>query len=202
MKHILPKLALGILFSVGGMTASAEEQHTQHSEHMEMQAQSEAQFQSEAQTMDVMAMPTEGGQAAFTAIAEIVALLNADPNTDWSQVDIDRLRHHLVDMNELTLNAVAVRRLDGNAVVFEISGHGRTLQAIKAMVPTHALELAKIAGWDVSTEVKSQSVILKLVANADELKKIQALGFFGLMAMQAHHQAHHWGMATGSMSGH
>src|SRR5437868_57409 len=29
--------------------------------------------------------PIEGGQSAFAAIAEIVALLEADPKTDWSK---------------------------------------------------------------------------------------------------------------------
>jgi hypothetical protein len=51
--------------------------------------------------------PAEAGQGAFAAIAEIVALLEADPNTDWSKVNIAALREHLVDMDELTLNAVA-----------------------------------------------------------------------------------------------
>jgi hypothetical protein len=41
--------------------------------------------------------PTEPGQGAFAAIAEIIALLEADPNTDWSKVDITALREHLVE---------------------------------------------------------------------------------------------------------
>ena len=49
------------------------------------------------------ARPTEAGQGAFAAIQEIVAILEADPDTDWSKVDIDALRQHLVDMNAVTL---------------------------------------------------------------------------------------------------
>src|SRR6266849_4305163 len=51
---------------------------------------------------DAPAMP---GQDAFGSIAEIVRLLEADPATDWSRVDLERLRQHLVDMNEVVLRA-------------------------------------------------------------------------------------------------
>ena len=48
---------------------------------------------------------TEGGQGAFAAIAEVVALLDADPATDWSRVDIEGLRQHLIDMGNVTMRA-------------------------------------------------------------------------------------------------
>lgn len=50
-------------------------------------------------------MPGETGQAAFAAIQEIVAMLDADPATDWARVDIEALRQHLIDMNNVTLGA-------------------------------------------------------------------------------------------------
>src|SRR5690348_17327314 len=37
----------------------------------------------------------EPGQAAFGAIQEMVESLQADPQTDWSKVDVDALREHL-----------------------------------------------------------------------------------------------------------
>jgi hypothetical protein len=49
--------------------------------------------------------PNMPGQDAFGAIQEIVAILEADSNTDWSKVDITALREHLIDMNEVTLKA-------------------------------------------------------------------------------------------------
>jgi hypothetical protein len=49
--------------------------------------------------------PTRPGQDAFGAIAEVVRLLEADPNTDWSTVDLERLRQHLIDMNEVVLRS-------------------------------------------------------------------------------------------------
>lgn len=49
--------------------------------------------------------PSMLGQDAFGAIQEIVQILDADPNTDWSKVDLEALRRHVIDMNEVTLKA-------------------------------------------------------------------------------------------------
>src|ERR1700746_480633 len=51
--------------------------------------------------------PTMPGQDAFGAIQEIVQILDADPKTDWSKVDLEALRQHLIDMNEAKLRAEA-----------------------------------------------------------------------------------------------
>ncbi|MGA7666054.1 MAG: hypothetical protein WBW13_14615, partial [Pseudolabrys sp.] len=45
--------------------------------------------------------PTLPGQDAFGTIQEIVQTLQSDPKTDWSKVNIDALRQHLIDMNEV-----------------------------------------------------------------------------------------------------
>ena len=54
-------------------------------------------------------LPTEAGQDAFAAIAEVVKLLDADPMTDWSKVDLEALRRHLIDMNVVTLKSSVQR---------------------------------------------------------------------------------------------
>src|SRR5665213_2414926 len=46
-------------------------------------------------------LPTQPGQSAFAAIQEIVAILEADPKTDWSRVNIEALRQHLIDMDNV-----------------------------------------------------------------------------------------------------
>src|SRR5690348_15857413 len=50
-------------------------------------------------------VPHMRGQDAFGAIAEVVQILDADPKTDWSKVNLERLRQHLIDMNEVVLRA-------------------------------------------------------------------------------------------------
>lgn len=147
------------------------------------------------------ALPVEGGQSAFAAIAEIVALLEADPDTDWSKVDIAALREHLVDMNSLMLGAKATSTVEGDTVRFRIEGDGGVLRAIQAMVPAHAAELNKTGPWTVEAETTADGAVLSVKAlAAGDLEKAKALGFFGLMAKGSHHQPHHLAMARGLMS--
>lgn len=143
-------------------------------------------------------LPTLPGQDAFGAIQEIVRLLEADPNTDWSKVNLTTLREHLIDMNEVTLHAAAQeqRRDDGLDVI--VTGEGRTLDAIRRMLPAHASELNHLNGWRAGTEKLPNGV--RLVVTSDvphEVVHIQGLGFIGLMASGNHHQLHHLAMAQG-----
>ena len=82
--------------------------------------------------------PTLPGQDAFGAIQEIVRMLDADPKTDWSKVDLEALRQHLIDMNEVTLKAEAApKQIDGGLEI-AVTGSGRTLVAIQRMIPAWA----------------------------------------------------------------
>lgn len=147
-------------------------------------------------------MPTMPGQDAFGAIQEIVHMLQADPSTDWSKVDIAALREHLIDMNEVTLHAVAHERMLDGGIEIAVTGAGRTLPAIKRMVPAHVAELRKL-GWNASTEVLPDGVKLTVLANgAANLVKLKALGFMGIMVQGAHHQIHHLMMAKGEIPVH
>lgn len=149
------------------------------------------------------AIPAETGQSAFAAIAEIVAMLEADPQTDWSRVDIAALRDHLADMDRLVLGAEATASFDNRTAVFSIRGDGPVLRAIQKMVPAHAMELSKIDGWDSATTLTEDGATLRItVAHDDDLAKVRALGFFGVMALGAHHQPHHLAMARGGMGAH
>ena len=68
-------------------------------------------------------VPTLPGQDAFGAIGEIVAMLEADPKTDWSKIDLEALRQHLIDMNDVTLHAdVVAKPVDGG---LEMAVHRR-----------------------------------------------------------------------------
>lgn len=146
-------------------------------------------------------LPKEGGQSAFAAIAEIVALLEADPDTDWSKVDIAALREHLVDMNSLILEAKATSTVEGDTIRFRIEGEGGVLRAIQAMVPAHAAELNRTGPWTVEAQTTSDGAILSVTSGTDaDLERARALGFFGLMAKGSHHQPHHLAMARGLMN--
>ena len=146
---------------------------------------------------DVTGQPVLPGQDAFGAIQEVVQILEADPTTDWSKVNINALRQHLVDMNEVTLRAAAAERVLDNGIEIAVTGEGRTSAAIKRMVPAHVAELVKL-GWNAKTEDLPNGVKLTVItSDSKELTKLKALGFMGIMVQGGHHQPHHLMMTKG-----
>ena len=122
--------------------------------------------------------------------------------TDWSKVNISALRQHLIDMNEVTLHAAAAERMLDNGIEIAVTGEGRTLEAIKRMVPAHVSELREI-GWIAKSEDLANGVKLTVTASeAQPLAKLKALGFMGIMVQGGHHQPHHLMMAKGEFSMH
>ena len=145
---------------------------------------------------------TPPGQDAFGTIQEIVQILQSDPKTDWSKVNIDALRQHLIDMNEVTLHAAAAQRMIDNGIEITVTGEGRTLEAIKRMVPAHVNELHEI-GWSAKSEDLPNGVKLTVLASeAQPLTKLKALGFMGIMVQGRHHQPHHLMIAMGQFPMH
>jgi hypothetical protein len=141
----------------------------------------------------------QGGQGAFSALAEAVARLESDPTTDWQNVNVNALRDHLVDMNLLILESKAEStRIDGGLRIV-ISATGRAVVAIQRMVPAHAGQLAKTRGWQTRTELSADGARWSITARTPaDVSKIRALGFFGLMTLEQHHQAHHWAIIRGA----
>jgi hypothetical protein len=144
-------------------------------------------------------IPSEPGQGAFAAIAEIVAILAADSATDWRQVDIDALRLHLVDMNALMLDAeVEAERLP-TGLAMHVSLAGRAGAAASRMVPAHGPVLAAETGWASEVLVREDDLQWTVTdPTGRDSDRIQALGFFGLMATGDHHRRHHLAMARGA----
>jgi len=151
-------------------------------------------------------VPTTPGQDAFGAIAEIVRLLDADPATDWAKVDIERLRQHLIDMNEVVLRSAVRQTPVSGGLAMEITGTARTEQAIRAMVVPHAVELDRMPSFAARTDTIPGGVRLTVIAKRDDAKlvaRIRGLGFAGLITEGAHHQPHHLAMAKGqALAGH
>jgi hypothetical protein len=144
--------------------------------------------------------PAMPGQEVFGTIQEVVRILEADPKTDWSKVNISALREHLIDMDEVTMRASATERSLDNGIEIAVTGEGRTLDGIKRMVPAHVHELSQL-GWNAKTEDLSNGVRLIVTSSdAKEITKFKALGFMGIMVQGAHHQQHHLMMAKGEFS--
>ncbi len=143
-------------------------------------------------------VPTSPGQDAFGAVQEIVRILEADPATDWSRVNLAVLREHLIDMNEVTLKADAAARPVEGGIEIAVTGNGRTLDAIRRMIPAHARELDAMPRWDARTEPLPDGVRLTVTsAEPGDVARIRGLGFIGLLVSGSHHQPHHLMMARG-----
>ena len=143
-------------------------------------------------------MPGETGQAAFAAIQEIVAMLDANPATDWAKVDIEALRQHLIDMNNVTLGAaVEAVEMEGG-IRFSVYGEGPVRESVRRMVLAHAATMNGVDGWTFVAEPLDKGAILTVSPpDRASIIKLRALGFIGVMARGMHHQQHHWMLATG-----
>ena len=145
-----------------------------------------------------LAAPTMPGQDAFGTIQEIVRILESDPKTDWSKVDLEALRQHLIDMNDVTLKSDAKTETVQGGITVTVTGAGRTAEAINRMVPAHTAELNKLNGWRATAEKLPHGVRLTVTAgDPAQIMRIRGLGFIGLMVSGAHHQPHHLAMAKG-----
>ena len=178
-------VATGAIFVGTNLSKAANTKHIDHAQHMRGSK---------------VAKPTMPGQEVFGTIQEIVHILEADPATNWSKVNIAALREHLIDMDEVTMRSVTNQQALADGIAITVTGEGRTLDAIKRMVPAHTHELAAL-GWQARTEDLPNGVKL-VVTTSDprQVVKLNALGFMGIMVQGAHHQIHHLMMAKGGFS--
>lgn len=146
-------------------------------------------------------LPTSPGQDAYAAIAEVVRLLDADPATDWSRVNLEALRQHLVDMNEVTLHANVASSPVAGGVALRVTGDGRTRTAIQSMLKSHAAALATMPGLRADAVDVADGTRLTVTAadpsDARAVARIRGLGFAGLLTLGDHHAAHHIALARG-----
>jgi hypothetical protein len=143
-------------------------------------------------------VPRESGQSAFAAIQEIVALLVADGQTDWSTVDIPALRSHLIDMDNVTLRAeVQTTPVDGG-YRYVVTGVGAVRDSIQRMITAHAATMSGVRGLSYETEDTPEGAVMTVRAgDPSGLQMLEGLGFIGVMTLGGHHQEHHLAIASG-----
>lgn len=141
---------------------------------------------------------SEPGQATFGAISEIVARLEATPGTDWSRVDVDALRDHLVDMDNVFIRATSRTIPVDRGARFEVTSFDPAVErSIRVMARAHARMVRGSGGREVGVaEIPGGAV---LTVTGDDEARIRALGFFGLLTDGSHHQRHHLMMASGEL---
>jgi len=187
-----------LAFALGGASAQQPAPMDKTPDKMSVDHQKMMQQMMQQHGQGDMSAPSLPGQDAFGAVQEIVRILEADPKTDWSKVNLEALRQHLIDMNEVTLKADAVAKPVDGGVEIAITGSGRTLVAIQRMVPAWAATMNGYKGWTTKvSELPGGELLTVTTADAKEVPHIRGLGFIGLMVSGAHHQPHHLAMAKG-----
>ncbi|HEX5258470.1 MAG TPA: hypothetical protein VFW35_06790 [Sphingomicrobium sp.] len=146
------------------------------------------------------AVPVEAGQAAYAALGEAVRILLADPQTDWSAVDVDALRNHLIDMDNVTLRAAVTKSKLANGAVFHVTGEGPVIGSIQRMTRSHFAQSDLGKPWTMRVQPTPTGADVTVVSNNPaDAAQIYGLGFFGILTMGSHHQPHHLMMARGMM---
>lgn len=148
---------------------------------------------------------TRAGQEAFATIAEVVRVLDANPATDWSKVDLEALRQHLIDMDDVTMRAQVRSSVLPDGVVFDVSGSGRVRDAIRRMSESHGATITPADGftWTAEETPDGSRVTVRATAPAEPTRvmRLRSLGFIGILSLGDHHRVHHLGIADGSMRG-
>lgn len=146
------------------------------------------------------------GQYAFATLSAVIAALDADSTTDWSRVNIEALRQHLIVMNDVTLGARVTQSNVARGAEMKVTGDGGIAQSIRAMLHAHAPQLEAMGTYRASVTDIPDGARLTVTASdgADTatVARIRALGFIGLLTLGDHHAQHHMALARGEAMAH
>jgi len=151
-------------------------------------------------------LPTLPGQAAFGAISEIVGILKADPGTDWSKVNLEALRQHLIDMDEVTMRAAVTQHSVPGGFEADVTGAEKTMRAIRRMLGSHTKMLSQGTAYRATaTEIPGGARLTVVAADPSDtalVSRIRGLGFAGSITEGDHHVRHHLAIARGDAAAH
>jgi hypothetical protein len=195
---LLGCLAPAAAFAQPNFEQAARLRATHHIEHRQDVTMPRQQHVMISQQRAPNLVAIRAGQDAFATIQEIVEILVADPKTDWSKVNIDALRQHLIDMNNVTLNANVTNVPIDGGMIFALTGDGPFRDSIRRMTTAHAATMDGIDCWRFEAAELEDGANLVVHAPAKDLEKLRGLGFLGVLALgMQHHQEHHLMIARG-----
>jgi hypothetical protein len=140
------------------------------------------------------------GESVFGAVQEALRRLEADPNTDWSAVDVDALRQHLIDMHHVAMHVAVERKapVDGGLRLRVRPTTEAARASLDRVLSAHPSMLKQETGWTMDVETDGASYVLRVTTeDTAEVAKLRALGYMGLLAYGQHHQRHHWHLVRG-----
>jgi len=128
-------------------------------------------------------------------------MLEADPSTDWSKVNVEALRQHLIDMDNVTMRSEVAQRAVPGGIQMDVTGTGRTLLAIRRMAMSHTMMLDQSVEYHAAAKEIPGGARITVTAkdsnDAGMIARIRGLGFAGIMTEGDHHARHHLALARG-----
>lgn len=177
-------LTAGVLFVT---SSPAPAQHHGH----------ETTASSSATPSNVLQAP---GHSVFGTVQEAIRQLEADSTTDWSQVDIEALRQHLIDMQHVALHVTVQDKtpIEGGVRLRVKATTDAARASLARVLDAHPHMLHQETGWTMEVHEDDASYVLRVTTeNPQERDKIRGLGYMGLLAYGQHHQRHHWHLVRG-----
>ena len=142
---------------------------------------------------------TESGTDPFATLQEVIAALESNTNTNWEKVNIEALRLHLVEMQDMTINVdVKQQHIDNGFQAVVSPTTSNAVKSLTRVLSGHPAQMKAETGWDMQVQINNSVFTLTVTTdNAKDVAKIRGLGYIGVMAYGNHHQPHHWAMASG-----
>jgi hypothetical protein len=186
----LRKLSLSIVAMIMAMPMASAHMHHANMNHAAMMGNN---------TATTPVVLTESGTDPFATLQEVVTALEANPDTNWEKVNIEALRLHLVEMQDMTINVdVKHQYIDNGFQAVVTPTTNRAVKSLTRVLSGHPAQMKAETGWDMQVSNNDDVFTLTVVSKkAHEVAKIRGLGYIGVMAYGNHHQPHHWAMASG-----
>lgn len=183
--------ALLIVFLLYGSTVTVQAQSHSHSHHSETNATSSGERQT------VLKAP---GHSVFGAVQETIRRLEADSTTDWSEVDVEALRQHLIDMEQVAMNVVVEdeEAIQGGVRLQVRPTNEAARASLERVLAAHPRMLRRTQDWTMQVKEQGSTYVVRVTTDdPGESDKIRGLGYMGLLAYGMHHQRHHWQLVRG-----
>jgi hypothetical protein len=186
----LRKLSLSIVAMIMAMPMASAHMHHANMNHAAMMGNN---------TATTPVVLTESGTDPFATLQEVITALEANTSTNWEKVNIEALRLHLVEMQDMTINVdVKHQYIDNGFQAVVTPTTNRAVKSLTRVLSGHPAQMKAETGWDMQVSNNDDIFTLTVVSKkAHEVAKIRGLGYIGVMSYGNHHQPHHWAMASG-----
>ena len=143
---------------------------------------------------------TEPGDDAFGTIQEVVRKLRENPHTDWSKVNLEALRQHLIDMDNFTkrVSVIDQHNIESGVEIRVRADDEQANHSLARALSVHPRMIKQEFGWNIKVSGKGPEYLMRVTSpHPEDTTQIRGLGYIGIMALGDHHKAHHWAIATG-----